>query len=217
MESLTPGELFYNVRKAIRLVYEFQMRMQSTVFLIKSLLKIGGRVEVNKLYSKSPVLSKSYGETQMYHDNWAWDYIYPMAMEYHLDNWKIKPDKEIRISLVQVADDGFYRAAANGDSPDRLNTGTYMPAADSDSWLLFVMEIRERDTRFANRWNRNDMEQNLNKWMKDQRLIIDEKTAAGNPFIVMKFPLTDLMGELEISKTIDTVKKYIEKVYGLKM
>lgn len=92
MEDInTPNELFINIRKSIRLLYEYQKRMQGTVFHIKSILNLSpaGRIEVNKLYSRTPRLSKEYGETQLSRNNWAWDYLYPMAMEYHLGEKKI--------------------------------------------------------------------------------------------------------------------------------
>ena len=88
----TPKELFANVRKSIRLLFEYQKRMQGTMFHIKSVLNLSpaGRIEVNKLFSRAPRVSKDYGETQLSDGNWAWDYLYPMAMEYYLGEKKIE-------------------------------------------------------------------------------------------------------------------------------
>lgn len=68
MENInTPQELFVNIRKSIRLLYEYQRRIQGTMFHIKSVLNLSpaGRIEVNKLFSRAPRLSKDYGETQL--------------------------------------------------------------------------------------------------------------------------------------------------------
>ena len=76
MEDInTPQDLFENIRKSVRLLYEYQKRMQGTMFHIKSILNLSpaGRIEVNKLYSRAPRLSKEYGETQLSRGNWAWD------------------------------------------------------------------------------------------------------------------------------------------------
>ena len=102
MENInTPQDLFENIRKSVRLLYEYQKRMQGTMFHIKSILNLSpaGRIEVNKLYSRAPRLSKEYGETQLSRGNWAWDYIYPMVMEYHLGEKKINKSHQCQNSL----------------------------------------------------------------------------------------------------------------------
>lgn len=111
MENISSAQnLFLNVRKSIRLLYEYQKRMQGTMFHIKSVLNLSpaGRIEINKLFSRAPRISKDYGETQLSDGNWAWDYLYPMAMEYYLGEKKLK-DKDFRLSIIQVTDVAITR------------------------------------------------------------------------------------------------------------
>ena len=214
MEDInTPNELFINIRKSIRLLYEYQKRMQGTVFHIKSILNLSpaGRIEVNKLYSLTPRLSKEYGETQLSRNNWAWDYLYPMAMEYHLGEKKID-GYSFRLSVIQVTDDGYYKAKQQNLSVDRLDTYTYSSSEDSNSFLLFVMEFKPSNSSWAKRWNRDTMEFNLNKWMKDSQTIINDRTKQGNHFIVMKFSLTSLLTEKSIEKVLSEINQYVESI-----
>lgn len=170
MENMTSDKLFMNVRKATRLLYEFQKRMQGTMFHIKSELKLSssGRIEVNKLYSMAPRQSKIYGETQLQNGNWAWDYIYPQALEYYLGQKRIG-DYDFALSAIQLADDGYYVAAHNVTNADKLRTETYADVSQSTSWILFVIEIKPTSCEWAKRWTRDTMESNLNKWMSKKR------------------------------------------------
>ena len=218
MENMTSEqELFANVRKSVRLLYEYQKRMQGTMFYIKMALKIDerhNRIEVSKLYSRAPRLSKDYGETSLHHDNWAWDYIYPIAMEYHLGEKGLN-DADFRLSVIQVTDDGYYRAISRGQSVNRLDTNTYASAENSESYVLFVMEVKPKDSSWAKCWNRDKMEENLNKWMVDSRNIIYDTTRQGNHFIVMKFPTTQLLNDVAIGKVLAVVNEKVLELTGV--
>ncbi len=211
----TPKELFANVRKSIRLLFEYQKRMQGTMFHIKSVLNLSpaGRIEVNKLFSRAPRVSKDYGETQLSDGNWAWDYLYPMAMEYYLGEKKIE-NYDFCLSVIQVTDDGYFRAKQKNLSPNRLDTYTFASAEDSDSIALFVMEIKPNKSSWAKRWQRDTMEENLNKWMSDSRTTIDDMTREGNHFIVMKFSLMDLLSDASIGNVLDKISQHVEELSG---
>lgn len=216
MENInTPQELFVNIRKSIRLLYEYQRRIQGTMFHIKSVLNLSpaGRIEVNKLFSRAPRLSRDYGETQLSGSNWAWDYLYPMVMEYHLGEKKI--DRDIfRLSAIQVTDDGYYKAKQQNLPVNRLDTYTYSSSEVSDSVILFVMEIKPNDSSWAKRWKRDTMEHNLNRWMIDSRTIIDDTTQQGNHFIVMKFSLTELLSDISIYNVLCKISQHLQELIG---
>ena len=207
--------LFLNVRKSIRLLYEYQKRMQGTMFHIKSVLNLSpaGRIEINKLFSRAPRVSKDYGETQLSDGNWAWDYLYPMAMEYYLGEKKLK-DKDFRLSVIQVTDDGYYKAKQQNLSANRLDTYTFCTPEESDSSVLFVMEIKDKNSSWAKRWQRDSMEDNLNRWMVDHGNVIDDITKSGNHFVVMKFPIQELLTDISISKVLEKVNNHIHDLTG---
>lgn len=233
----TTQELFINIRKSIRLLYEYQKRMQDTMFHIKSVLNLShsakndekgsnssnsdsknyrsdSRIEINKLFSFAPRQSKDYGESQLWVGNWAWDYLYPMAMEYYLGENR---NSTFRLSVIQVTDDGFYQAQHQNLSPNRCDTYTFYPPEESNSIVIFVMEIKSKDQTWAKRWKRNAMEENLNKWMVDSREIIDDTTRVGNHFIVMKFPISDLLNEISIGKVLNKINEHIQKITDIQI
>lgn len=219
MENIvSTKELFVNIRKSIRLLYEYQKRMQGTMFHIKSLLNLSpaGRIEINKLFSRAPRQSKDYGESQLWDGNWAWDYLYPMAMEYYLGEKKID-DNDFCLSVIQVTDDGYYRAKQQNQPTNRIDTYTFCPSDESNSIVLFVMEIKPQNSSWAKRWQRDTMEANLYKWMVDTSDIINDITKMGNHFIVMKFPITDLLNDISIGKVLNRVSEHIEKITGVQI
>lgn len=216
MENINSSQdLFLNIRKSIRLLYEYQKRMQGTMFHIKSVLNLSpaGRIEINKLFSRAPRTSKDYGETQLSDGNWAWDYIYPMAMEYYLGERKLK-DAEFRLSAIQVTDDGYYKARQQNLSPNRLDTYTFCPPEESNCLVLFVMEVKNSNSSWAKRWRRDAMEDNLNRWMVDSSNVIDDVTKSGNLFIVMKFPIIELLTDTSISNVVDKINSHVQSLTG---
>ncbi|MDE6479573.1 MAG: hypothetical protein K2L45_04825 [Muribaculaceae bacterium] len=238
MEDIkTTHDLFVNIRRSIRLLYEYQKRMQGTMFHIKSVLKLSysvktdengsnsvkpsskhsrpdTRIEINKLFSLAPRQSKDYGETQLWVGNWAWDYIYPMVMEYYLGE---NSDGNFRLSVIQVTDDGYYLARKQNISPDRCDTYTFSLPEESNSIVLFVMEVKTKEAPWAKRWKRDSMEENLTKWMIDSREVIDDTTNRGNHFIVMKFPISDLLNDISIEKVLNNISLHIKKITGIQI
>lgn len=213
MENMNnPKELFLNIRNAVRLMYEYQKRMQGTMFHVKSVLNLSpsGRIEINKLYSRAPRASKDYGESQLSNDNWAWDYIFPMAMEYYLGEKRIN-NMDFRMSAIQVTDDGYYKAMQQSLPVNRLDTYSYVDPDAAESWVVFVMEIKSKDSQWAKRWNRDTMEGNLNKWMLDTRSVIEDITRQGNNFIVMKFSLARLLGEKATGHVLSEIDTVVSK------
>ena len=74
------------------------------------------------------------------------------------------------------------------------------------------MEFKPSNSSWAKRWNRDTMEFNLNKWMKDSQTIINDRTKQGNHFIVMKFSLTSLLTEKSIEKVLSEINQYVESI-----
>lgn len=212
-KNLNKKELFVNIRKSIRLLYEYQKRMQGTMFHIKSFLNLppSGRIKVNKLFSYKPRTSnKDYGETILSKENWAWDYLYPMAMEYYIGEKKIG-EYEFRLSVIQVTDDGYYKAKLQGRSIDILDTYTFSSTEESDTIVLFVMEMKKSGTEWDERWrwDRDKKIKNLEKLLIEPKTVIDDKTAFGNHFVVMKFSIYELLSEASIKNVINKINNHI--------
>ncbi len=211
-------KLFLNVRKSIRLLYDYQYRVQGTMFHIKSRLNLApsGRIEVNKLFSNPPRVSQYYGQFQLLPDNWAWDFLFPMVMEYYLGDKKTIDDKYcFGMSIIVVTDDGFFKAVKEGHAAKKEDTGTYANVDTSDTLALFVMEIARKGTEWTKRWERNYMESSLEKWLNDDRDTISDKTESGNDFIIMKFKLSELVTKENIDYVLNNVCNKIRNITGL--
>lgn len=93
-----------------------------------------------------------------------------------------------------------------------IDTYTFSSPEESDSIVLFVFELKGIGTDWAKRWNREDMNKNLNKWITDDNYIIDDKTSAGNHFVVMKYPICRLLSKDLIDNVIAEVNKHIQEL-----
>lgn len=209
-------ELFLNVRKSIRLLYEYQHRVQKTMFYIKQLLNLSpsNRIEVNKLFSKPPRVSQYYGQFQLSSDNWAWDFLFPMAMEYYLGDRNTIDDKhKFCMSVISVTDDGFFQAMNKRSDVKKEKTETFADVGSSDTVVLFVMEIKQTK-EWAKRWNRENMESSLGKWLNNDDKTIADKTKAGNDFIVMKFELSELVTKENINSVLIKIRDQIKDITG---
>lgn len=212
--AASAGSLFMNVRKAVRLLYEYQKRMQGTMFHIKSVLGLSnaagaGRITVNKLFSYHPKKNKNeYGTFSLVPANWAWDYIFPMALEYHLGEKDI-PGRRMKMSVIQVTDDGYFRALRQGQRPDRKDTSTFALPEESATTAVFITEVKATATGWSKRWQRDKMENALNRWMKDSRETIVETTSGGNLFAVIKIPVVQLIDEKSVGEVINRINALI--------
>ncbi len=210
-------KLFLNVRKSIRLLYDYQHRVQGTMFYIKSLLNLStvdNRIEINKLFSDPIHGSNNYGQFRLHSGNWAWDFLFPMAMEYHLGRRDIKEDNhQFKLSVIVVTDDGFFKAIKQGSNAKKEKTETFAAVDASDTMVLFVIEIKQAG-EWAKRWSRDSMESSLGKWLNDDENTISDKTKAGNDFIVMKFKLSELVTKDNINIVLNKMSNKIKDITG---
>lgn len=207
-------ELFLNVRKSIRLLYEYQHRVQGTMFHIKSRLNLStpdNRIEINKLFSNPARGSNNYGQFRLYPGNWAWDFLFPMAMEYHLGEGD---NRQYRFSAIVVTDDGFFKAIKQNPDAKKENTETFAKVDASDTMVLFVMEVKHDDMWTEERWKRDSMESSLEKWLNDPQDMIADKTGGGNDFVVMKFKLSELVTKDHIDIVLNRICNKITEITG---
>lgn len=211
----TAQELFLNVRKSSRLLYEYQHRVQETMFHIKQLLNLNpsDRIEVNKLFSNPPQRSQFHGQFQLSHGNWAWDFLFPMAMEYYLgEKYNADDDHWFGMSVIVITDDGFFKAAKENAAARKEDPGTFANVDSSDTVALFVMEICQEGTAWTERWERDYMESSIEKWLNDDRDTISDKTEADNDFIVMKFKLSELVTKEGIDNVLNKIRSDVKNI-----
>ena len=131
------NDAFLNIRKAHRLIYEYQRRMQDLAWYIKNKLSLPA-YEGYKHFSL-PLSSRH----TIHPDNWSWDWIYTYLYEYHLGSICID-NNEIKLSLFQVSDNGFYKSTS--ESKHQTQVDSFAAAEKSDSLLTFYAVIKQNDT-----------------------------------------------------------------------
>ena len=124
-------ELFLNVRRAYRLLYEVQDSARKVANYYSSKLDFidyaGLQLFSNFPEKKKPSLD-DYADIKVYPYKWIWD-LFPCYMfEYYFaskDGYRCMP-------MVCVMDDGAFNAR------NILDTSTYIPVEDSSSYILFT-------------------------------------------------------------------------------
>lgn len=127
-------DAFCEVRKAHRLLYEYQRRMQDLTWFIKN--KLGfPQYEGYKKYSNT-----ISSHNKITYDMWSWDWIYTYVFEYYL-GWQENIDKHNtwRLSVIQISDTGYYKNKEKGSSATNLSS--YASPEESESRLLFYLSV----------------------------------------------------------------------------
>ena len=130
---------FCEVRKAHRLIYEYQRRMQDLSWFIRNKLGYNNYQGFKKF---SNTLKSS---NKIEHDFWSWDWIYSYVYEYFLgEQTNKKNENSWRLSIIQISDDGFYKKK---DSV-ATNLKTFATVEESQSKLLFYLSVATKNANY---------------------------------------------------------------------
>lgn len=123
---------FCEVRKAHRLIYEYQRRMQDLTWFIKN--KLG--FNVYEGYKKFSDPLKSSNKIGVHYCSWNWIYTY--VFEYYLGE-NADEDNSWRLYVIQISDTGYYKNKEKGSS--KTNLSSYASPEESESRLLFYLAV----------------------------------------------------------------------------
>ncbi len=183
-DKLTKLELqkaFCEIRKAHRLIYEYQRRMIDLTWFIKN--KLGfNRYKGYKRFS-SPV-----NRQEISNNNWAWDWIDSYAFEYWIGNHDFKNYK-CGLSLIQVTDTGFYDST--DDKRRKTNLNTFKSVDDSDSKLLFYLFAYPKTEK--ENWNPDFIIDNYAT--KNEITVKDDENREGCFYVVYPVSLSQFVDE----------------------
>lgn len=131
---------FCEVRKAHRLIYEYQRRMQDLSWFIKN--KLGFDQYTGWKKFSYPLNSRHTIRV----DNWSWDWIYTYMYEYHLGEQSNKKNENSwKCSVIQISDTGFFKKQKDG--AERTQVNTFAPADESESKLIFYLSVSPKKTK----------------------------------------------------------------------
>lgn len=133
-------ELYLNVRKAFRLVYEVQDSIFGMVEYIGSKIKhdkyAGAQLFADQIVNYKPKIDE-YADQRFGGKTWTWAF-FPTFMYIYYFQGKNKGVQKSSFSIVQVIDDGCFKALGNTSIP---STKDFKKPEDSESYLLFAFSI----------------------------------------------------------------------------
>lgn len=201
--KLTEKELekaLCEVRKAHRLIYEYQRRMQDLTYFIKEKL---GFPEYKGVKRFSDPLNNSNSISV---DNWSWDWIYSYVYEYELGEQSYK-NNCWQLSIIQITDTGFYdKLKEYGDKEVNVNAfepSSFDSANDSKSKLVFYLYVKNKNSKTCN-WNPPQIIKDYAT--KEEPVIIKEKNSKSVQ-IVYPVPISKFLNEKTI---MDELNKFVE-------
>ncbi len=131
-------EALQEVRKAHRLIYEYQDWVQSLMLHIKS--KYG----MNLLTAKQRFCAyhqgvHDYGDLRVHSAEWAWDYLQTYEVEYYFD-YKSAPSEEhiLYFFVLQVTDTGWHQKRG-----DKCKLDSFEEAEKSHSVFMFYAQCTD--------------------------------------------------------------------------
>ena len=148
METTTKNlsEALLDVRRAHRILYAYQRRMLDLAHFIQSKLDMpefrGFKHFSNPIYGPS----KGHSRLNIWHDMWAWDYLYSYLFEYYLGE-KETSDKlhDYKLSLIQYSDTGYF----DQERAEKRKISGFGSEEESGSKLLFFLEYKSKDSEWV--------------------------------------------------------------------
>lgn len=135
-----------DVRRAHRILYAYQRRMSDLAYFIKCKLDMpdfyGFKHFSNPIHGRR----KGHSRLKIWHDMWAWDYLYSYLFEYYLGE-KEADDKQhnYKLSLIQYSDTGYF----DKDGQRRCRISEFGSEDESGSKLLFFLEYKPKDSKWV--------------------------------------------------------------------
>ena len=141
-------QMMEDVRKAHRLIYQFQDRMLQLMNRIAN--DYGLNHPVGRKRFSNPISStrrgNDYPEANLrVHDKWVWDMLYTYEFEYYFGKL-LRNNLYGCLTIFQVSDNGYYLADGHrleqgkDDHLSKRAVNDFWPTGQSESYLVFVFE-----------------------------------------------------------------------------
>lgn len=214
---MTAEELFLNVRRAYRLLYEVQDSARKVVNYYSSKLDFNDYAGL-QLFSNFPEKKKpsldGYADIKVYSNKWTWD-LFPCYMfEYYF----VSNDGYKCMSMVCVMDDGAFNARKI------LDTSTFVSVEDSSSYILLTYAKYSSRTKFDDRiWyynlypdisNSRDAVFRLGKELKDKADSFVEYNNEKGHLITVRYPIDLLMNQQRSESALEKFAEKIKESFG---
>lgn len=144
----TPEDLnktLLNVRKAHRLIKEYQERILNFIFYTKEKFNMPSVKGIRRFCNPFSNYQSGYGRLKVWKDMWSWDFLYSYEFEYYfgVDSTRME-GKEFALSIFQISDSGFYKSKSDNGN----DISTFLSPEESESLFMFVFEVSENEEWF---------------------------------------------------------------------
>lgn len=144
-----------NVRKAHRLLKEYQERILNSMFYIQNKFAMP-EVRGERHFCNTFATYKSGdAKLKVWKDMWSWDFLYSYEFEFYfgedyerlknsafmLEDETALKDGAFALSIFQISDTGFYK----GKTEDGNDLTGFATVDESESLLMFVFSVKPKD------------------------------------------------------------------------
>lgn len=159
----------------------------------------------NPIYGRS----KGHSRLNIWHDMWAWDYLYSYLFEYNLGE-KEAGDKlhNYKLSLIQYSDTGY----SDQDGQKRGRISEFGSEEESSSKLLFFLEYKSKDSEWE--WKDGSYMEGivLDKKVGSKKHTMEVRyTSTGGKQILYSFPLERLNNMEATLKVLSEFRSYCQE------
>ncbi|EWC91621.1 hypothetical protein [Porphyromonas catoniae] len=205
METTTENlsNALLDVRRAHRILYAYQRRMSDLAYFIKC--KLGMPDFYGFKHFSNPIYGRSKGHSRLniWHDMWAWDYLYSYLFEYYLGVQKTSDEVyEYKFSLIQYSDTGYF----DQDGQRRCRISEFGSEKESSSKLLFFLEYKSKDSEWE--WKDGSYMERivLNKEVGSKEHTKEvRRTTSGGTQILCSFPLERF---INMEATLEVLREF---------
>ena len=204
-----------DVRKAHRLLYQYQKRVIDIVYYIREKFKMpefAGVKRFSEPIKKTLSLKDEYKEANLkvFKDMCGWDFLYSYEFEFHLGS-NILQKKQYSISVIQVSDSGYY--TSNTSNKTKTNISSFEDVESSSTSLILVCETIDNKKNASYLW---EVDEAIEILLTGKGLY-EKNSDSDNYFIAIKYDLAEFSNQESTDKVIEKFSKYIEEKTGVRL
>lgn len=182
------NETLIDVRKAYRLIYDFQSRIMDLISFIGGSLDFeydGGHIKFSDI-------APANGKGTLKWNAWRFTPMY--FYDFHFKSKKIANDN-IYFSIFLLADTGYFEELEE-NSPNKKDVSTFKSVEQSETKLIFVAGLNKwgMSSLTTNNWNNIDF--------TTQPFGIDDKDSNGGKMIFKSYTLDNFLDEETCLKSL---------------
>ncbi|QRY60526.1 hypothetical protein BCY89_26630 [Sphingobacterium siyangense] len=202
-----------DVRKAHRLIFKYQEKMLDLMNYIKSRLDFPEFIG-KKHFSNSVGAKRSgSGMQRIWHNMWAWDFVYPYVYEYYLGDLPLE-NYDCNLSLIQYSDTGYFDQ--NNQEVTRIDVEKFVDEEQSVSKILFVLQAVPKNHK-AWKWDIDDLIMNKKYASSSHKTDVLENN--NTKLILYSFPLSHFIDENSTNNALNEFCTYCKSngIAGLEL